>query len=264
MKKVVLIILSLVVSLQIKSKGTDSLMIRYSNWDVTYVHISTCSNFETYNGYENEYVVSSTDHVDSLKALLCHLQETDDTYFPVRCKLYIFDTDTIKQKICMNKTYIALGGKTFLNNEKVIKYINFLMSEYSPCNSKRFLPDKMGANYIGGKNGLYSMLYKELDRMASSFDYFGRMVMNIKCKADKKGRTVQVDVGIVKPKKPTKTEKRIARKMAKYIKNNVIWEEDPERSDYDMIMFPLGYIDQNDRDKFLIFREFRGIGDSKM
>ena len=65
--------------------------------------------------------------------------------------------------------------------------------------------------------------------------------MNIRCKADKKGKTTDVKISIVNPQKPNNKERSIARKLANYIKDNVFWEEDGERSSYDWISFPIRY-----------------------
>jgi len=70
MKKVLLLLLFSFALLGTNSARTDSLMIRYSDWNRETIDISTCSNFEWMHGYDKEYVVSFHEHVDSLKALL--------------------------------------------------------------------------------------------------------------------------------------------------------------------------------------------------
>ena len=112
MYKVIICLLSLLmVSLHLQSARVDSLLIRYNDWDTQLINISTCSNFERLRGYNKEIIVSETRYVDSLKFLLSDLVETEDEYFPVSCKIYIFDTDTVRLKICMNRNYVIQNGK---------------------------------------------------------------------------------------------------------------------------------------------------------
>lgn len=65
MKKVLLLLLFSFALLGTNSARTDSLMIRYSDWNRETIDISTCSNFEWMHGYDKEYVVSFHEHVDS-------------------------------------------------------------------------------------------------------------------------------------------------------------------------------------------------------
>jgi hypothetical protein len=226
---------------EVQSSETDSLLIRYSDWDIEPTHISTCSNFERLNGYQKEYVVFSRCHVDSLKLLLANLQEKDDEYFPVRCKLYIFDSDTIKEKICINKSNIMLNGKNYANNDTIIRYINYLMNIYPQCDTERFLPDYLGDEYITGKDSLYNLLKNRINDIAYHINYYGEFVMNIKCNADKKGRTIGTAVRIVKPQNASKAEKRIARQIRKFIIHHISWKEDVDRSIFDDISFSIKY-----------------------
>jgi len=229
------------------SSETDSLLIRYSDWDIEPTHISTCSNFERMNGYQKEYVVFSRCHVDSLKLLLANLQETEDEYFPVRCKLYIFDSDTIKEKICMNKSNIVLNGKNYANNDVILSYIDYLMSQYPQCDTERFLPDYMGDEYIAGKDSLYNLLNDRIDDIAYRINYSGTLIMNIKCNADKMGKTIGTFVRIVKPQNASKAEKRIAKYIRNFIIHHIIWKEDIDRSVYDNISFSIKYKRIKDR-----------------
>lgn len=245
MKKIILLILALFVFINSRGAITDTLMIRYSDWDRVTTNVSTCSNFEIYNGYEEEYVVSLSSHNDTLKTLLSHLQEKEDEYFPVRCKLYFYDTDTIRQKVCMNKTNIALDGKTFANNDKIINYINHLRKEYAPSNTNRFMPNYMGANYVEGNDSLYRLLTNVLDSITASCQYHGLMILSIKCKAAKNGATTDTKVEIKKPKQPTKVECYIAKKLRKYIRKNIYWERDIERNNFDHIAFAIRYVGRN-------------------
>ena len=242
MYKVIIFLLSLLmVSLHVQSAGVDSLLIRFNDWDTYPIHVSTCSNFERLRGYDKEIIVSATSHVDSLKSLLTDLVETEDVYFPVSCKIYIFDSDTVRLKICMNRNFVIQNGKMFINNDSIVSFVNNLIAQHSLSDSKRFLPDIMGANYIRGKQHLYNLLYEKLGEISVSADYKGNMIMNVRCKADKKGRTTDVRISIVNPQKPSYKERSIVRKLAKYIKDNVFWEEDGERSSYDWISFPIRY-----------------------
>ena len=116
MYKVIILLLSLLmVSLHAQSARVDSLLIRFNDWDTQPIHVSTCSNFERLRGYNKEIIVSETRYVDSLKFLLSDLVETEDVYFPVSCKIYIYDTDTVRLKICMNRNYVILNGKMYIN-----------------------------------------------------------------------------------------------------------------------------------------------------
>ena len=217
MYKVIICLLSLLmVSLHLQSARVDSLLIRYNDWDTQLINISTCSNFERLRGYNKEIIVSETRYVDSLKFLLSDLVETEDEYFPVSCKIYIFDTDTVRLKICMNRNYVIQNGK-------------------------RFLPDIMGANYARGKQHLYNLLYEKLGEISISANYKGNMIMNIRCKADKKGKTTDVKISIVNPQKPSNKERSIVRKLAKFIKDNIFWVEDGERGAFDWISFTIRY-----------------------
>jgi len=220
---------------------TDSLMIRYCDWNRETIHISTCSNFEWMNGYEKEYVVYLPYHVDSLKAMLTNLQVKEDEYFPVRCKLYFFNSDTIKQKVCMNRTSIAMNGKTYANNDSIIKYINDLMLKYSPCDTERFFPDNIGADYIEGNDSLYNLLLERVNEIACAMDYKRTIILRIKCWSNKSGKTTDAEVSIVKPQKYAKNEKKIARQLKDYIKKNIYWKKDIDRSKYDIIYFPIRY-----------------------
>lgn len=242
MYKVIILLLSLLmVSLHVQSARVDSLLIRFNDWDTQPIHVSTCSNFERLRGYNKEIIVSETRYVDSLKFLLSDLVETEDVYFPVSCKIYIFNTDTVRLKICMNRNYVILNGKMYINNDSIVCFVNNLMNRHSLSDSKRFLPDIMGANYVGEKQHLYNLLYEKLGEIFVSANYKGNMIMNIRCKADKKGKTTDVKISIVNPQKPNNKERSIARKLAKFIKDNVFWEEDGERSSYDWISFPIRY-----------------------
>lgn len=193
------------------------------------------------HGYDKEYVVSFHEHVDSLKALLVHLEEIKDDYFPVKCKLYIFDSDTIKQKICMNKTHIALNGKTYANKDSIINYVNHLMLVYSPCNTERFIPDIIGADYIEGKANLYNLLVNKIDEIACSMNYKGTIILRLKCKADKNGNTTDAEISIVKPKRQNRKEKIIAKKIREYVIHNIFWNKDIDRGMYDIIYFSIRY-----------------------
>ena len=242
MNKVIIFILSLLMaSLHVQSARVDSLLIRFNDWDTQTIHVSTCSNFESLRGYNKEIMVSETIYVDSLKYLLSDLVETDDEYFPVSCKIYIFDTDTVRKKICMNKKYVIQNGKMYVNNDSIVSFVNNLIAQHSLSDSKRFIPDIMGANYIGGIQNLYNLLYEKIGEFSVSADYKGNMIMNIRCKADKNGKTTDVKISIVNPKKPSNKECSIVRKLAKYIKDNIFWEEDTERGPFDWISFPLRY-----------------------
>ena len=129
----------------------------------------------------------------------------------------------------------------YRNNDSIVRFVNNLIAQHPLSDSKRFLPDIMGANYIRGKQHLYNLLYNKLREISVSADYKGNMIMNVRCKADKKGRTTDVKISIVNPQKPSYKERSIIRKLAKYIKDNVFWEEDGERSSYDWISFPIRY-----------------------
>lgn len=229
----------LMVSLHVQSARVDSLLIRFNDWDTQPIHVSTCSNFERLRGYNKEIIVSETRYVDSLELLLSDLVETEDVYFPVSCKIYIFDTDTVRQKICMNRNYVIQNGKMYINNDLIVCFVNNLLVQYPLSNSKRFLPDIMGANYVGEKQHLYNLLYEKLEEISLSANYKGNMIMNIRCKADKKGKTTDVKISIVNPQKPSNKERSIVKKFAKYIKDNVFWEEDGERGAFDWISFPM-------------------------
>ena len=240
MFKVIIFLLSLLmVSLHVQSARVDSLLIRFNDWDTQPIHVSTCSNFERLRGYNKEIIVSETRYVDSLKLLLSDLVETEDVYFPVSCKIYIFDTDTVRLKICMNRNYVIQNGKMYINNDLIVCFVNNLLVQYPLSNSKKFLPDIMGANYVGEKQHLYNLLYEKLEEISFSANYKGNMIMNIRCKADKKGKTTDVKISIVNPQKPSNKERSIVRKFAKYIKDNVFWEEDEERGTFDWISFPM-------------------------
>lgn len=242
MYKVIICLLSLLmVSLHLQSARVDSLLIRYNDWDTQLINISTCSNFERLRGYNKEIIVPETRYVDSLKFLLSDLVETEDEYFPVSCKIYIFDTDTVRLKICMNRNYVIQNGKMYRNNDSIVFFVNNLMVQHSISDSKRFLPDIMGANYARGKQHLYNLLYKKLGEISISANYKGNMIMNIRCKADKKGKTTDVKISIVNPQKPSNKERSIVRKLAKFIKDNIFWEEDGERGPFDWISFPIRY-----------------------
>jgi phage gp29-like protein len=65
--------------------------------------------------------------------------------------------------------------------------------------------------------------------------------MNIKCNADKKGRTIGTAVRIVKPQNASKAEKRIARQIRKFIIHHISWKEDVDRSIFDDISFSIKY-----------------------
>ncbi len=231
----------LMVSLHVQSARVDSLLIRFNDWDTQPIHVSTCSNFERLRGYNKEIIVSETRYVDSLKLLLSDLVETEDVYFPVSCKIYIFDTDTVRLKICMNRNYVIQNGKMYRNNDSIVFFVNNLMVQHSISDSKRFLPDIMGANYARGKQHLYNLLYEKLGEISISANYKGNMIMNIRCKADKKGKTTDVKISIVNPQKPSNKERSIVRKLAKFIKDNIFWVEDGERGAFDWISFTIRY-----------------------
>ena len=235
------IILFLFVAQGIKGNEADSLLIRYSDWNVDPSHVSTCSNFEVLNGYEKEFIIPTSIHVDSLEKLLAHLQEQEDIYFPVRCKIYIFSGDTVREKICMNKTTIAYRGKTYDNNDTIVCFINQLMHDFPSCKSERFLPDIIGANYVEGRDSLYHLLTKELEKWASTYFYCGTTIFTVRCKANKKGKTTSADIKIRKPEFPNKTERRMAELLRQYMISHIRWEEDPDRSPYDFIIFTIRY-----------------------
>ena len=237
----ILLLLFLFTALGSRGQKADSLLIRYSNWNIEPSHVSTCSNFEVMNGYEKEFIIPTSNHVDSLKRLLTNLQEQEDRYFPVRCKLYIFSCDTIREKICMNKNSIAYKGKTYANNDIITGFITQLMRDFTPCESKRFLPDIIGANYVEGRDSLYHLLTKELDKWASSYFYCGTTIMTISCKADKNGKTTSAVVKIREPEHPNKAERKMAEKLRQYMISHIRWEEDPDRSSYDNILFTIRY-----------------------
>ena len=241
LKTRILILLFLFVAQGIEGNEADSLLIRYSDWNIGPSHISTCSNFEVLNGYEEEFIIPTSSHVDSLKKLLTHLQEQEDRYFPIRCKLYIFCGDAVREKICMNKSTIAYKGKTYANNDTIVCFINQLMHNFPSCNSKRFLPDIIGANYVEGRDSLYRLLTKELDKWASTYFYRGTTIMTIRCKANKNGKTTNADVKIRKPEHPNKAERKMAEKLRHYMISHIRWEEDPDRSPYDFIIFTIRY-----------------------
>ena len=135
METLFFIISFLFASVEATCASTDSLLIRYSDWNRDPTHVSTCSNFEWMNGYEKEYLITSSCYIDSLKNLLANVQETENKYFPVTCKLYIFDSDTAKQIICMNDAYLKCKGKTYTNSEAIINYINHLMIMFKQYDS---------------------------------------------------------------------------------------------------------------------------------
>ena len=81
------IILFLFVAQGIKGNEADSLLIRYSDWNMEPSHVSTCSNFEVLNGYEEEFIIPTSSHVDSLKKLLTHLQEPTMCTFSTTLKI---------------------------------------------------------------------------------------------------------------------------------------------------------------------------------
>jgi len=241
MEKIVILLSFLFAFWGTNSAKTDSLLIRYSDLNRETINISTCSNFEWRNGYEREIVVSSQNHVDTLKALLDHLQEIEDEYFPVRCKMYIFDSDTIKQKICLNKTSIAFNGKVYANNDSIINYINHLMLDYPSSDTRRFFPDIIGADYVEGKDSLYNLLLKEIDILASSAKYKGSLILGIKCEADKNGKTRNAEVSIIRPQKHTKKELEITNNLRDYIIRNIFWRREINRGIHDIIYFTIRY-----------------------
>ena len=242
MNRVIIILLSfLIVSMHVQSARVDSLLIRFNDWDIQPIHVSTCSNFESLRGYNKEIIVSESRHVDSLKCLLSDLVETEDVYFPVSCKIYIFDTDTVCQKICINKNYVIQNGKMYINNNYIVSFVDFLLALHSPSDSERFLPDVMGANYVGEKQHLYDLINNKLKEIAVSANYKGNMIMNIRCKADKKGRTTDVIISLANSKKPSKKERSIVKKLTMYIKDNIFWKEDGERSSLDWISLSIRY-----------------------
>lgn len=241
MKQVSTIIVFLFVFLDAKCSMSDSLLIRYSDWDIETTNISTCSNFERVNGYDKEFLISQPLYIDSLKNLLTHVQVTEDDYFCVRCKLYIFEGDTVKQRICMNKTHIAFNGKTYANNDSIRTYLSYLMQIQTPTSFERFWPEIMGADYIGGKDALYQLLTSKTDEITRQMNYTKTIIMNIACKADKSGNTIDAEVKIVKPQIQTETEKTIASKIREYLITSIYWQEDLDRTPYDTIYFPFRY-----------------------
>lgn len=241
-KTLFFVIAFLFASLDGKCARTDSLLVRYSDWNRVTTNVSTCSNYEWRNGYEKEYLISSSCYIDSLKNLLANIQETDNIYFPVLCKLYIFDSDTVKQTICMNKAYLKYKGKTYTNNETIINYINHLMQMHTPYNSGgRFWPDITGANYIGGRSALYQLLTKKIDEITHQKSCINTIIMNITCRADKDGKTTDAEIKVVKPSQTTEIEKLIVKELKEYIINNIYWEEDLDREIYDVIYFTIRY-----------------------
>lgn len=245
MKKVLLLLSFMFLFIGTNSANNDSLMIRYDEWDKDPVHVSTCSNFERQNGYTEEYIVSSHNHIDTLKHLLSCLSETEDVYFPVRCKLYFFDSNIVKQVVCMNKTYVALNGKTYANNDTIVNYINLLRCENTPSDDKRFFPNQIGANYIEGNDSLYRLLQKKIDEVAYSLKYKGTLVMSVKCTADKEGNTTDAKVKVIKPQITTRKEENIAQQLMEYLVCNVLWEKDINRGKLDRISFSIRYVGRN-------------------
>ena len=242
MKKILLLLSFLFLSIETNCANIDSLMIRYDDWDKYPVQVSTCSNFERQNGYTEEYIVSSRNHIDTLKHLLSRLPETEDVYFPVRCKLYFFDSDTVRQEVCMNKTYIVQNGKTYANNDTIVNYINRMRCESTPSDDKRFMPDHIGANYIEGNDSLYRLLQKKIDEVAYSLKYKGTLVMSVKCTADKEGNTTDAKVKVIKPQITTRKEENIAQQLMEYLVCNVLWEKDINRGKLDRISFSIRYV----------------------
>ncbi len=245
MKKILLLLSFLFLSIETNCANIDSLMIRYDDWDKYPVQVSTCSNFERQNGYTEEYIVSSRNHIDTLKHLLSRLPETEDVYFPVRCKLYFFDSDTVRQEVCMNKTYIVQNGKTYANNDTIVNYINRMRCESTPSDDKRFMPDHIGANYIEGNDSLFLLLQKKIDEIACFLKYEGEMVMSVKCKADKEGNTTDTKVKVIRPQIPTKIEEDIAQRLREYVISDVHWEKDINRGTLDWIIFSIRYVGNN-------------------
>ena len=242
MKTLFFVIAFIIASLDAKCAGTDSLLIRYSDWNEVTTNISTCSNFEWRNGYEKEYLISSSCYIDSLKNLLAKVQETDNIYFPVLSKLYIFDSDTVKQTICMNKAYLKCKGKTYTNNETIINYINYLMQMHTPYNSeRRFWPDIIGANYIGGIKALNQLLTKKIDEITYQTSCVNTIIMNITCRANKDGKTTDAEIKVVRPYQITEIERLIVKELKEYIINNIYWEADLDREIYDVIYFTIRY-----------------------
>lgn len=245
MKKVLLLLSFMFLFSGTNSANNDSLMIRYDEWDKDPVHVSSCSNFEIQNGYTEEYIVSSQNHIDTLKHLLSCLSETEDVYFPVMCKLYFFDSGSVRQIVCMNKAYIALNGKTYANNDTIVNYINLLRCENTPSDDKRFFPNQVGANYIEGNDSLYRLLQKKIDEVACSLKYEGTLVMSVKLTADKEGNTTDAKVKVIKPHVSTIKEESIAQQLMEYLVYNVLWEKDINRGKHDKISFSIRYVGRN-------------------
>ena len=232
----------LFISLHINCREKDTLMIRYSDWDRQPIHVSTCSNFEVTNGFENEYIIPP-EFADSLKSLLNNQKAIEDFYFPISCKLYFFRNDTVCHKVCMNRNYLIQNGRTYINNDTIVNFINNLIGRFPPNenSNNRFLPNVIGAGYIGGIKGLYDTLQKELNRMSTTINYSGTMIMNIRCKANKEGYTTHAEVKIAKPLQPSQKEYEIACSLSQFIKDNIIWNQDCDRNNYDNIIFSLRF-----------------------
>lgn len=252
MRKKYLLLMFLFSPLNMNSIGKDSLMIRYCSWDRQPTHLSTCYSFEVENGYKNEYIIPC-EFADTLKSLLSNLKATEDIYFPVGCKLYFFHNDSVIQKVCLNRNYIFQNGRTYHNNDTIVHFITNLMSRFSPNenSNNKFLPNAMGANYEGGVKKLYSTLQDEFFRISAKANYSGAMIMIIRCKADKEGHTIYSEVKIVNPRKPSQKEQLIAQKLNLFIKNNVFWIRNCDRSDYDNIVFSFRFRAHMEADKNL-------------
>lgn len=115
------------------------------------------------------------------------------------------------------------------------------MLDYPSSDNGRFFPDIIGADYVEGKDSLYNLLLKEIDRIACSVKYKGTLILGIKCEADKNGKTRNAEVSIVRPQKHTKKETKIANMLREYIINNISWRRDIDRGIYDNIYFTIRY-----------------------
>ncbi len=220
-----------------KNNDTDTLIVRFLSWgEDGYPHMTTCSNFENDVPYK-EWAIAKTNYVDSLNFELDNLERIKDKDFHVCCKLLIISENKIMKTICLNEHYLLMNGMTYLCSKKVRVLLDKIMNLYpARINEHRYLPDKYGNEYSGGKGKLYKKIRSLLKKEIRQIEGNSSVMVRIICKANKKGETTKVLLATVVGKDlPIVVQETISKKITYILLNKIRWKKDITRMNSDTI-----------------------------